>query len=683
MTKEKRPLPELLAPAGDMDALVSALASGADAVYFGTDLFNARIRACNFTLEQAREAIRLCHAHGKRAYVTLNIEIYEREIPLVLEYVSSLYESGVDALIVADFGIMALLREHFPDLDIHASTQASAHNLDGVKALEELGCTRVVVARELDRENLSLICRHAEAEIEMFVHGAHCVSMSGQCLMSYAMGGRSGNRGECAQPCRLPYRIECGVRNAECGMVGAEFGCRASSTYPLSLKDMSLANRIPEIIDTGAASLKIEGRMKSAEYVGGVVSVWRELLDSRRSATASQMDALGALFSRQGFTQGYFDNRVDGAMLGIRSEGDKATTREQVLEPKALQKPKIDIFARFVEGERALLTVTQGEKSVTVYGDIVERAIKAPMSEDDLKKSLLKLGSTPYQAGSITIEKSDSVMVRVSSLNALRRQAVDMLLGARNPKKADYVSKKRPKGDKRLRSAVFSTDAQIPDNAAEFFDRIYVPVYYYDSACGANGVYLPPIILDSEWNDVEALLKRAKECGAKYALATNIGQIRVLKRMGFIVACDFRFNVFNTYTANYLCSFSVENIILCPELSLPQARDMADCSLIAYGKFPVMTTFKCICKTADSCTKMCEGYLTDRTGAKMFYEAIYGHRTVIYNSVPVYMADKAELIEGFSWHFIFTDEKKEECSQIIEAYRNKEPTTKKIRRISK
>ncbi len=735
MENKNHNLPELLAPASDMDALKSAIANGADAVYFGTDLFNARMRAHNFSLDDARTAIRLCHAHNVKAFVTLNIEIYDREILTVLEYVSALYEAGVDALIVADFGIIALLREHFPDLEIHASTQASAHNLDGVNALSALGCKRVVVARELDEEGIKYICDNTDTEIEMFVHGAHCMSMSGQCLMSYAMGGRSGNRGECAQPCRLPYTMECGMRNVECGMrisdsprtraisevrlgIGAYAGSEASRSadvrtpqefkrseerlaggshasdrresqcgvrneYPLSLKDMSLAQKIPQILDTGVDSLKIEGRMKSAEYVGGVVSIWRGLLDARRGAGKAQMQRLERLFSRQGFTSGYFDRQISDEMLGIRSESDKSATREQGVTLDELKKPQIDIFARFMIGERAMLTITLNGKSVSVYGDIVERAINAPMTDADIIKSLSKLGATPFSVGKIELERDDNIIIRVSSLNALRREAIDAILGARAPKRVDYVSKKRPMGNQKLRTAVFGDNGQIPKNATEFFDRIYIPAHLYDSEHGANGVYLPPIILDRDWNELAPILEGARERGAKYALITNLGQLKIVKEMGFIVACDFRFNAFNHHTVEYLYSLGVENVILSPELSLPQARDLGDCSLIVYGKFPVMTTFKCICGGYGNCTGQCKGYLTDRTGAKMFYEGVYGHHTVIYNSVPIYMADKGEAINSFSWHFIFSDEPQQECESIIEAYKRGTPTTQKIRRIAK
>ena len=705
----KRPLPELLSPAQDMDALVSAISAGANAIYFGTDLFNARMRANNFSLDDARTAIRLCHAHGVKAFVTLNIEIYDKEISSMLEYVSALYEAGVDALIVADFGVMALLRELFPDLEIHASTQASAHNLDGVRALYSLGCKRVVVARELDKESIKYICDNTDAEIEMFVHGAHCMSMSGQCLMSYAMGGRSGNRGECAQPCRLPYKVECGVRSSEFGMENiasergenkencfvadrknsnrtkTEFAPQGSWGYPLSLKDMSLSGSITEIIDTGASSLKIEGRMKSADYVGGVTRIWRDLLDRRQNATQREISALSSLFSRQGFTDGYFKNKINNSMLGVRSEENKEQTKAQIIDTSPLEKPKIDIHARFFVGEDAKITLTQeinGElRQVSVKADIVEVAQNAPMSEGDIIKNLSKLGSTPYQAGKITVEKGDNIIIRISSLNALRREAVDALLGARKPKKVDYVSKKPQNSNKKLRTAVFSNTSQIPEDAGEYFDRIYVPPYFYDGENIVNGVCFPPIVLDREWKDLISILETSRSLGAKYALVTNIGQIKIAKEMGFTVACDFRFNAFNRHTTEYLYSLGVENVILSPELSLPQARDIVNGALVAYGKFPVMTTFKCIRGAHGACNKQCSGYLSDRTGAKMFFEGEYGHHTVIYNSVPIYMADKAEQLAPFSCHFIFSDESAQECESIITAYKNGTPTSEKIRRI--
>lgn len=658
--KNNQLLPELLAPAKDLQALKSAIASGADAVYFGTDLFNARMRANNFNLDEARDAIRLCHAHGVKAFVTLNIAILDREIPQMLEYVASLYESGVDALIVSDIGAMRLIKESFPDLEIHASTQASVHNADGVRALENVGCARVVVARELDRESIKNICSEVDAEIEMFVHGAHCMSVSGQCLMSYAMGGRSGNRGECAQPCRLPYKTSC------------------KSAYPLSLKDMSLCTRIGEIIDTGAASLKIEGRMKNAEYVGGTVKIWRELLDAKRNATKTELSRLEALFSRQGFTDGYFASKIDDTMLGVRSEQDKEISKSLDSAEIQLEKPKINMSARFVLGENSSLIVSLGAKSVTVYGDAPEVAISAPMSDDDIKKNLSKLGTTPFSLGEIELEKSENIMVRVSALNALRRKAIDALLGAREAKKVDYVAKKRIFGAFNKRTALFSRVEQIPENA-DYFDIIFVYADRYKKGCGANGICLPPVILDKEWGTLEPILEKARLDGVKYALASNIGQIDRLKALGFEIICDFRFNVFNSEGAKYLKESGAINIILSPELTVPQCRDIGG-SLIVYGKFPVMTTHKCVIKSGEGCDK-CKCYLSDRTGAKMYCEGIFGHRNIIYNATPLYMADKLPSVKEFAHHFIFSDESKAECYKIIEAYKSGKATNEKMRRV--
>lgn len=675
----KKKLPELLAPAGDMEALRSAIAAGADAIYFGTDLFNARIKAKNFSLDEAREAIRLCHAHGVKAFVTLNIAIHTREIPKMLEYVSALYEGGVDALIVSDLGVIRLIREYFPDLELHASTQAGIHNLGGVEEMTKMGISRVVLARELDRESIAHICKGTDTEIEIFVHGAHCMSMSGQCLMSYAMGGRSGNRGECAQPCRLPYTME-RLENA-CAKQARNTSAEALG-YPLSLKDMSLSPHITEIIDTGAASLKIEGRMKSKEYVGGVTRIWRELLDKRKNAGAREIQELSRLFSRQGFTDGYFQGKVDSSMLGVRSENDKEMSKAQIIDTSPLEKPRLTIEARFVLGEQATLTVSCGNRCATVSADIVEAAQNAPMSYDDIAKGLSKLGATPYQLGELKIEKSDNIIVRVSSLNALRREAIDKLLSKeRKSKNVDYVAKKRIKSVKKSRSATFVFASQIPEDAPEYFDKIFIPIFETDLDALANGVYLPPIILDSEWHDVIELLKIQIQDGKKYALVNNISQISVVKELGFEVVADYRFNIFNPHTVDCLAALGVDEVILSPELTIPQARDISG-AIVAYGKIPVMTTYKCLMKDFTDCKK-CSGYLTDRTGAKMYCEGIYGHHSVIYNSVPVYMADKKDLIDDFSCHFIFSDETKEECAQIIEAYKKGIPTDKKIRRIAK
>lgn len=297
-------VPELLCPVGGKDTLGAAILGGADAVYFGAREFNARMNAKNFDEKSIPEAVSRCHEKGVRVYVTLNTLLTDRLLPRALSLVSSLYEAGVDALIVADLGLANLIRSSFPDFELHASTQVSGHNALAARELADLGFSRMVVAREVDRENLRRLVDASPIEIELFVHGALCASHSGQCLMSSMIGDRSGNRGECAQPCRLPY----------------------NGTYPLSLKDLTLASHVPQILDLGVASLKIEGRMKSPAYVYTVTRIWRRLLDEGRSATPKELAQLSGAFSRTGFTDGYFLNQKNETMLGVRTEKDKGIT---------------------------------------------------------------------------------------------------------------------------------------------------------------------------------------------------------------------------------------------------------------------------------------------------------------------------------------------------------------------
>ncbi len=298
--------PELLCPVGGQDTLSAAIRGGADAVYFGAREFNARMNAKNFDRLGLEKAISFCHEKGVRTYITLNTLLTDRKLSEALDLVSFLYRAGADALIVADLGLAHLVKEAFPDLELHASTQLSGHNSDAAAALEKFGFSRMVCARELDRENIRTLCRSSCLEIEMFIHGAICASHSGQCLMSSMIGDRSGNRGECAQPCRLPY----------------------NGTYPLSLKDLCLAGHVKEILDLGVSSLKIEGRMKSPEYVSTVSRIWRKLLDEERDATPKEMQQLAGIFSRSGFTDGYFTGRRTPSMLGVRTQKDKTATQQ-------------------------------------------------------------------------------------------------------------------------------------------------------------------------------------------------------------------------------------------------------------------------------------------------------------------------------------------------------------------
>ncbi len=297
-------VPELLAPVGGEDSVTAALRGGADAVYFGGSAFNARMHAKNFSPEATRRTVYRCHERGVRVFITLNTLIFDRKLEEALRFAESLYLAGCDALILADLGLTRLIRRNFPDFELHASTQLSVHNSLAGEKLRELGFSRMVCARELSAENIRLLCRNSPIPIEMFVHGAICACHSGQCLMSSFIGERSGNRGECAQPCRLPY----------------------NGGYPLSFKDMCLAGNVREILSLGVESLKIEGRMKSPSYVYAVTRAYRTLLDEKRNATPQEIESLARVFSRSGFTNGYFTGKITASMLGTRREEDKKNT---------------------------------------------------------------------------------------------------------------------------------------------------------------------------------------------------------------------------------------------------------------------------------------------------------------------------------------------------------------------
>ena len=657
---------EILAPAGSKKSLEGAILGGADAVYLGLDIFNARIRAENFTLDTVEESISLAHAHQKKVYITLNTELFDKELPTMLEYVKGLHEKGADAFIVADFGVMSLIKKHYPEIEVHASTQSSVHNLDGASFLSQsLGVKRVVLARELDRKNIEYISKNAECETEIFVHGAHCMSVSGQCLMSYALGGRSGNRGECAQPCRLPYKI------------GSKSG------YPLSLKDMSLSNNVTELLGVGASSLKIEGRMKGEEYVKGVSSIYRRLIDEKRNATRGENATLDGLFSRQDFTNGYFDAKITNQMLGVRTDEDKEKTNTLKGEEITLPKVPLSIYAEAKIGKPFKLTVSFSGGSASCEGAVVEAAQNAPMTGDDIKKNLIKLGQTPFFAEKVEILLDSGAIIRVSEINRVRREAILKLLKSLSPSGGKEIApatylppeiKPLPK----IKVATFLESEQIPNNS-DCFDVIFLPLDSYTEK--ANGISMPPVVFDSEWDEVEAWLLRAKSLGAKWALISNIGQIERVKKHGFELIFDYRFNAFNRPCVEFLVNSGAKNLVLSPELTLAQLRPYSGYLVPVYGKIPLMTTHKCVLLDS-GCQSGCTGYLKDRQGAEFFVKGFpWRHRSLIYNSVPIYMADKKSEISNLSWYFIFSDETKKEAESIIECYKNGTAPKGQLRRI--
>lgn len=564
-------LPELLAPAGSFAAARAALFAGADAIYVGGRMLNARMNAANFTDGELLELVRLCHERGVKVFVTLNTAILDREMAEAVEYTDRLYEIGVDALIVSDLGYASAVKDRYPGMELHASTQASGHNADCAAAFEKLGFSRMVCARELSKNEIDGLVKDSPIEIEQFIHGAMCVSQSGQCLASHVMGGRSGNRGVCAQPCRMKY----------------------NGAYPISLKDMCLATHVTSLIESGVASLKIEGRMKSPQYVFEVVSAYRRLLDEARNASNAEYKALSDVFSRSGFTDGYYTESIGRDMLGVRTDGD--------------------------------VKATEGVK--TVIKDCGRRL--PPITVNDRTRN------------------------------------------------GEFVRMKPPKkgggGGKPIMTARFYDPRQVC--STDGFSHVYLPLDRYErDVC--DGVIFPPSVFPSEEAKFHADLERAVRNGATDALITHVSQIETAIKYGLVPHGDYRLNVFNSYAARLLTSLGLKDVMVSPELTLPQIRDInAPKSAIVYGRLPIMLLTKPV--EADS--------LTDKTGARFPIVKENG-RDILLNSVPIYMADKGKELDSFGVrgrHFVFTTEKRSECAAIIKAYENGLPTKEMIRRIVK
>ena len=562
--------PELLAPAGSLEAVHAAIKAGADAIYVGGRMLNARMNAKNLSDEELALCVKLCHERGIRLYVTINTAVFDRELKDAVSYLDMLYGIGVDALIVSDLGIASLIKGRYPDMELHASTQASGHSVECAKAFAKMGFSRMVCARELSYAEIKELCKDSPIEIEQFVHGAMCVSQSGQCLASAVMGGRSGNRGVCAQPCRMKY----------------------NGSYPLSLKDMCLAEHITSIIECGVASLKLEGRMKSPAYVYEVVSIYRRLLDETRNASKTEMQTLANIFSRDGFTDGYYTERISSDMLGIRSEKDKSITAKTTTD--------------FKDAARSLPAVTVGNREPR--GDVIH--VKPP---------------------------------------------------------------KKQSGGKPILTARFQSAEQIC--GSDVFSHIYLPLEKYErGAC--DGVVFPPSVFGNQKEKFLCDLERAVSLGATEAIVCHVSQIDIAKNYGLNVHGDYRLNVFNSSAARFYTENGLRDIILSPELTLPQIRDInAPKAAIVYGRFPIMLLTKPVMSAS----------LTDKTGATFPIIKENG-RDILLNSVPVYMADKQKELDNYGVrgrHFIFTTESPAECKKVLLAYKNGTAPSYPIRRILK
>ena len=660
-------LPELLAPAGSFDALVAAVSAGADAVYFGGGAFHARAMAKNFDADEMVRALLYCKLHRVKAYITLNTLLFDRELDEAVSYATFLYEHGADALICADLGLTQRLHKALPDMPIHASTQAFVHNVEGAELLYEMGAERVVVARELPARDIQEIIDHSHAEVEMFLHGALCVCHSGQCLFSSAVGGRSGNRGLCAQPCRLPYN---------------------NDTYPLSLKDLALAPYVPELIASGVSSLKIEGRMKSPTYVYHTTRLYRRLLDEGRGATQDEIDTLKAVFCRgEGFTDLYYKDKPLLAMSGVRSDAQKAKTRELADVDVTPERVKIQAKIEILPQTPAIMSLKWEGIEVGRVGEIPQPAQKAPLSKEYVAKQMAKLGDSFFMLSldDMDIHLADGLFMTASQLNALRRACVEGLeraiafkaktkwkdLGRSADCKRHTQNKDAYEMVKDKPTAVFYKPDQLaklsPNDQAYFAVR-YIPLEKWQAHIGANGVVVPPAVFPHEWEQVKTMLATARAEGAIYALVSSLAQCDVLVEMGFVPVGDLRSNVTSAQTKAVYLGRGMPDVILSPELTLPQARDVGG-RVVVYGRLPLMLLERCVMRETVGCKDNCEcHYLSDRTGAKFPLFRSYPHRNLLFNSLPTYMCDKFDQLKKAklnAYHFIFTIESAQDIHHVL------------------
>lgn len=671
---------ELLSPAGSPEAVLAAVQSGANAVYLGFGEFNARRGAKNFTGEEFEKAVRYCHIRGCKVYVTLNTLVNDREIEDAVRCARMASKYGADGIIIQDLGLISILREAVPDIPLHGSTQMSVHNLAGAEAAAQMGITRIVLARELNLEQIRFITSNCSIETEIFCHGALCFCHSGQCYMSALIGRRSGNRGMCAQPCRMQYSL----------------GGRMDD-FPLSLKDSCLVDRLAEIEDAGVSCIKIEGRMKRPEYSAIVTGIYYKALREHRQPSADEMDLLEKAFSRSGFTQGYFNGDKEN-MFGVRGEQDPevekifAATRKSYGDGEMRRVP-VHFYTVCETGKkmRAICFDDDGHKAVA-EGPVPEKANRQGLTEGYITDQMFKTGGTPYNVVENKAMTDPGLYVSASEINDLRRRLIADLSARRGSFPARH-SKPIPAppeniaaiSDPRMIFQVRTEDQLSPELAGLRPDYLYAPAElinekpellepFLENGCTPVAV-IPRIIADDQVQTVSDILKSLHEKGINEALAGNIGHVFMANAAGMSVRGDFGLNAFNSYTLRVLKNAGLLSATASFELRLSQIKDLAkpiDTELIVYGRLPLMVSDQCVIKNSSGyCSCQTPGSLSDRMGSVFPVVKEFGCRNVIYNAHKLYLADKKEdILATGAWgtRMMFTTESGRECVEVAKGY---------------
>lgn len=656
--------PEILAPAGSMESVISALRCGANAVYVGAKNYSARNSAVNFDFSELEQACKLCHVYGAKLHLAVNTLVTDSELENFQIFMKQAVETGIDACIVQDLGVLKLINSMIPDLPLHASTQMSIHTVQGALQAKKLNCSRIVLARELSFEDLKNIC-NLPIETEVFVHGALCMSVSGQCNFSAIVGGRSANRGQCAQACRLPWHTPEG-----------------NNLFSLSLKDLSLVKHVELLKQIGVSSFKIEGRMKRPEYVACAVTALKMALNGQQP----DMKLLQSVFSRSGFTDGYFTGRKK-SMFGYRRKEDVLAGQQVFSNIQAsYQKPRIiaelDFDLKLQKEQPALLQVSDSDgNQVILNGAVPELAKNMPLKQEVLQKYLQKLGGTVYQCRKVKLENQDNLILSASQCNALRRNAIEKLNALRE-RKPDYK--------------ILEYDLQNIFNATRIARKNFVQkrlhvrtvlqmqyVSQTDNIICLNlnlaeklqpnlSIWIEsPRIIANE-NNYQKKLQELYIKGYRHLLCHNLADIKIGKEIGFILHGGFGLNCTNVITAHVLQEQGLQDITASYELRARILKNLAQvmkCGAFIYGRLPMMLLRLCPIKAQDGCRhKNC--FLTDRTGRKFPILCSENYQELV-NSEILFLADKLKnFAELDYWDFYFTDENAEQIQEVLQAYDN-------------
>ena len=666
---------EILAPVGSEEMLHAAVFSGADAVYLGFSGFNARTGAGNFDADSLKEAVRFCHARGVKVHVALNTTVYGGELASLRDAIRAVAASGADAVICQDLAVATLIGKIAPQLPRHGSTQMSVHTLQGALELKELGFTRVVLARELSLPEVEQITRHCGIETECFVHGALCMCVSGQCYMSAFLGGRSGNRGSCAGPCRLPFEANALPEG------------KPGRLHHLSLKDNSVIDKLDQLQAIGVASAKIEGRLRTPEYVAAAVSACL----AGREGRAYDRDLLKNAFSRSGFTSGYLDGKIDGTMFGVRSEADAELTKKTLPALRELyrrERSRVPVRMKLeIEegGEKLTVTDADGNKAFA-YGDFEPQPARADPTES-LKRSLAKTGGTPFAAENIEVEMDEGPwFVPGSTVNELRREALDALLKKREVLRPWLVQDveleplpQRTLPPHRTLRARFERWDQVPEQALSGVEYLILPIAQADRVPrewrGKTLLELPRVMFGKLEEDTARRVAATQDAGFAGYEVSNIAHLRLCR--GLPMSGGFGLNVTNQVAAQFYADNGLGSVLILPEtkdsdistIAPTHAGKPVPTGVLVYGHMPLMVTRACPLQNIHDCAH-CDktGVLTDRKAKKFPVRCGMGVRT-IYNPVPIYMGDKPGALTVDYGVAYFTLESREEAAAILDNLR--------------